>query len=402
MTISYNQTGQWGTSQFIVGPVGKAPYSTVALALAAADAAGGGTVYIQPGSYTESITWPAGISVQAASTGLEVYEVIITGNQIFSDTGNLSIQGVKFISPSGDAWTYSSVGGSSQVFLEFLNCYITAAGNGITASATGTNVVLRINNCFIFSTGIGVNITGSALFSDVFSTVSTAGHNSSALSLNGTGQEVDVNSCTYQANGVGSNCIYINNTSSLLAVASTNCTYEAANAAFYFNAPDIVVSIQDIFFCNGTYFAQSSGAYGRLLYASDVIAQGTSLVDPQITTQDLLVVPSQGSLSWSSISANQAMVTNHGYIVESGALTLSLPVVSSVGDSIGVALDAGISWTLTQGAGQSIKIGSEQTTIGSTGSLASTSSSGDLVILLCTVANTSWISTTSQGNFALT
>ena len=106
---------------------------------------------------------------------------------------------------------------------------------------------------------------------------------------------------------------------------------------------------------------------------------------------------SGGGISWSSIVANQTLAINNGYFVTSGALSLALPASSSVGDQLVVALRGGTSWTITQAAGQSISIGSNTTTVGAGGSLASTAN-GDCVRLVCHTANTGWFTESSMGN----
>lgn len=106
-------------------------------------------------------------------------------------------------------------------------------------------------------------------------------------------------------------------------------------------------------------------------------------------------------MNWTAITANTTLAACHGYIVESGALSLALPATSSVGDVIAVTLAQGTSWTITQAAGQQIRLGTYQTTVGASGSLMSTAL-GDSVSLVCTVANTSWMSYATQGNILIT
>jgi len=103
-------------------------------------------------------------------------------------------------------------------------------------------------------------------------------------------------------------------------------------------------------------------------------------------------------LGWQSISANQTLVINNGYFVTSGALTLTLPAVSSIGDNIRVELTAGTSWSIAQTAGQSIRAGTNVTTVGVAGSLTSTAS-GDCISLRCNVANTGWIVESGFGSW---
>lgn len=98
-----------------------------------------------------------------------------------------------------------------------------------------------------------------------------------------------------------------------------------------------------------------------------------------------------GGLTWTAIATSQTLVAGNGYFCTGGgALSLALPAVSAVGDTIAVTLDGSTSWTITQpNAGTQIRLGANQTTLGVGGSLAS-SAQGDVVYLVCQTANARW------------
>jgi hypothetical protein len=102
-------------------------------------------------------------------------------------------------------------------------------------------------------------------------------------------------------------------------------------------------------------------------------------------------IATAGALVWQKISANQTLQVNHGYICISpgGSLSLALPSTSSFGQIIEVTLDGATSFTITQGAGQQIRIGNQQTTSGAGGSLTSTAQ-GDTLRLICQTDNLKW------------
>ncbi len=105
--------------------------------------------------------------------------------------------------------------------------------------------------------------------------------------------------------------------------------------------------------------------------------------------------------AWSNTVSNTSMVVNVGYLCTGGGnLSLALPTTSVFGDEIEIALDGSTSFTITQAAGQQIRMGSSQSTLGSGGSLASTQQ-GDAIRLLCKVANTLWVSLSSEGNLTI-
>jgi hypothetical protein len=112
-----------------------------------------------------------------------------------------------------------------------------------------------------------------------------------------------------------------------------------------------------------------------------------------------ITINAVGLANWATITASQTMAVNKGYICVSpgGALNLLLPPVSSLGDVIEITLDGATSFAITQGAGQSIKIGSLATTIGVGGSLTSTQQ-GDSIRMVCQTANLRWNILSSMGN----
>ena len=111
---------------------------------------------------------------------------------------------------------------------------------------------------------------------------------------------------------------------------------------------------------------------------------------------------SSSSMTWSSISTNQTLSVNNGYFCVSpgGALSLALPGSSSVGDVIEVTLDGATSFTITQSAGQQIRLSSSSTTAGGGGSLASTAQ-GDSLRMICQTANLKWNVVSSMGNITI-
>jgi hypothetical protein len=102
---------------------------------------------------------------------------------------------------------------------------------------------------------------------------------------------------------------------------------------------------------------------------------------------------------WQTISASQTLSVRKGYfcIAPGGALSLLLPPVSVIGDIIEVTLDGATSFSITQGAGQSIRIGNISTTVGVGGSITSTQQ-GDTIYMVCQTANLRWNVLSMFGN----
>lgn len=149
-----------------------------------------------------------------------------------------------------------------------------------------------------------------------------------------------------------------------------------------------------------TNFVTNSGTAIPALNILNVLGSGAITTSGAGNT--ITIAISGSGLTWSTISASQALATNNGYICISpgGALALSLPAASSRGDVIEITLDGATSFAITQGAGQSIRIGNLTTTAGVGGSLTTTMQ-GDSIYLVCQTANLKWNVLSSMGNFTV-
>lgn len=168
-------------------------------------------------------------------------------------------------------------------------------------------------------------------------------------------------------------------------------------------------------FCDNLDFRGISPVVGQFTAAGQILIGTGSTPALTVSTitagSGISIVNGAGSITitatptaaftWSVIGASQALAVNKGYICTTGAaLSLSLPASSAVGNTIAVALKGSTSWTITQGAGQTIHIGSSSTTVGAGGTLASTAT-GDTITFVCMVANTTWICTSVVGNITV-
>ncbi len=109
-------------------------------------------------------------------------------------------------------------------------------------------------------------------------------------------------------------------------------------------------------------------------------------------------------LTWGAVTTDAAFTVNQGAINTKGAtlLTMTLPTTAAVGTQIaiqGTAASTG-GWRIAQNTAQNIQAGSMTTTIGTSGSLSS-SNVNDGIILVCTVANTTWNVIGPVGNWPI-
>lgn len=108
-----------------------------------------------------------------------------------------------------------------------------------------------------------------------------------------------------------------------------------------------------------------------------------------------------GRITWSTVGASGTLVINTGIICTAGAaLSFALPALSSIGDIIEITLNGSTSWAVTQAAGQRIRMGSTQTSLGIGGSLTSTAQ-GDSIRMVCYGTNLLWQILSSMGNITV-
>lgn len=134
----------------------------------------------------------------------------------------------------------------------------------------------------------------------------------------------------------------------------------------------------------------------RIQGASGVVTSGNA------ATYTVTITDTTSGFTWNDTTSSLTMSVGNGYYCSGGgALSLALPSTSVFGDEIAIILDGATSFTITQSAGQQVRLASSQTTLGATGSLASTAQ-GDQVTLVCKTANTIWSVVSVIGNLTVT
>lgn len=125
--------GGYPITPYVVGPVGQAGYTTIQAAINAANGAGGGAVFIQPGVYVENLTLFGDIQLVGA-----------VGNSDTNTAGNsVVIQGVHTPPVSG--------------YVSFTNLFFDTATDILNSAAAGTallvfeNCLVKITNGYMFN-----------------------------------------------------------------------------------------------------------------------------------------------------------------------------------------------------------------------------------------------------------
>jgi len=158
----------------------------------------------------------------------------------------------------------------------------------------------------------------------------------------------------------------------------------------------------------------SSNAITSLALTNGQLAIGSTGADPSAATLSagtgISISNGAGSitisgigagLTWSTITANQTAAINNGYVCnKSGTLVLTMPGTAAVGTVIAAA-----NLNTTNGT-QFLSANPGQLTLGiasataNTGTFTSTQL-GDMIFLVCVVANTTWFAYGVQGNWTV-
>ena len=183
---------------YVVGPAGEAGYQTIQSAINAANAAGGGTVYIQVGSYTENLTIYTGVSLFGVHVNVSYpfpvaqFQITITGNHTLA-VGNsplpIGIDTLNFVSSSNTFSTNASIPvgmiinnsnfratganvidipnllGSPNTYFVFQNSNI--FDGGLISTGSGPNVEILNSNLSINSNSPSIPVTGAWVLNGV-------------------------------------------------------------------------------------------------------------------------------------------------------------------------------------------------------------------------------------------
>lgn len=195
----------------MVGPVGQAGYQTIQAAINAANAAGGGIVYIQPGTYTENINVPdkvhliGSVFMQDYSSG---YPVIIHGTLTVDTSANPQSSYNNFFylffnPPTGDVFTFNTSGLFQSVAM-FYGCtlQVNQATKAVLSTDGFPTVYLDLCQCTsTISNGDLFALRGGARFNYVFARDTTFSTNESSYITPTAGSDIQyvLNNCIWNA-----------------------------------------------------------------------------------------------------------------------------------------------------------------------------------------------------------
>lgn len=174
------------TTPYVVGPVNVGTYQTVQAAVDAANAAGGGMVFIQPGTYTENLTLYTGIQLSSPSP----QSVTIVGVHLPPPTGTLNLNRITF--QSSTHVLSSTAAGTTTIIMEDCNVVVS---NGYTFNLLNWIGQIQCFNIENSGTNDGfINNTGRCAFYLFSSGMGNGSGNTATISGNTIlGQAVQVN-----------------------------------------------------------------------------------------------------------------------------------------------------------------------------------------------------------------
>ena len=393
-----NSSGQFGSSEITVNPsVGAAAFTTLTNANAYAATLGGGTIIVFPGTYNESVTWTANLTVIGSSTGtvtatsgLSTSPVIINGNQTYTGTGYLAFQNVAFTSSSGTAWSSTLPAASS---LSFSNSSIVNSGGAAIAisGANSATSVLNLNTVLVNGSTTGITATSNLL---AYANACRIVADNDSVTL-GTSVSFFSNDNTYVS--LLSNCIALTASSSSYS-SSLSSYFAPSGSGIEFSAAATAKSFYEQYDSDASdgYYADTSSSSGTFEYAFISLTGSAVSINPSI---DAIAVPVQGSgVIWSDVSASSTVAVNTGTFA-TAAIILTLPSAPSQGDICQFVIDTASGVTITANTGQFIRIGND---ISVSAGTAVSSAQGDALALVYRASDLTWFSQQTQGNWLVT
>lgn len=312
LTISPTISG-YPITPFVVGPVGSAGYQTIQSAIDAANANGGGTVYVQPGFYAENLIMHNNIYLVGVTVngGRNVnIQGVVSATDLTADFG---FQALSFNATGSDNCMELVCDTPSFVTCRISGCsFNSSSGSGIVASSTAVTLSLDIVTSELNCGGSTIDLTGASL------SIRYSNINNSAVSC----FEMNANSfmtafyCIVNAGNVGANLNDV--TANPIFV---NCFGSFVQEFMVFNAACQGILVATGFSCSATsgYFA--SGAAGTLVYGNLAILGSGSGISPGLT-QSVATQLAKGAEGTSSAVQGSSSFNTADFIVVDGFVSL--------------------------------------------------------------------------------
>jgi hypothetical protein len=389
---------------YIVSPGGLsdgASFTTIQSALNAANSDGGGIVYVQPGSYTESLTLFADTEVVGtpgnSDAGTAGNTVIITGVHTPPATGSFTFANVRLVSATH---VFSSaVAGSASLIIENSFIQITNGFLFNLANWTGTFVTYNIGEG---STNNGmVNNTGGATCFFISATHG-AGTGQTMVTTGPVIMEEVVLDCPWSAQtGTTIACDYVIFNATVTAANNSTgtfnwCRFSPGAVAALTMSSSASINIHNSII-NSSANPSIAGAGAGTLTLGDV----TYLDNSAFATT--IVLASKGTFARTPIYRDEAAtftarINSGSFITAGGNIILNLPATAADGDLVEVACTTANLVAVDAPVNNFIRIG---TLITSGGGTATSTQIGDSLSLRYRLADLTWYATSVIGTWVM-
>lgn len=411
--------GRFPITPYVVGPSGQAGYQTIQSAINAANAAGGGMVYVQPGTYTENLTFFDNIQVVSIEY-VNAPHTIIVGLHTPPLTGEIAIRGIVLQSAT-HIFSSNSAGSST---ISILECTFNITNGYIFNLPNWTGTGFNINDCGELSTNNGVvnNSGGAGFFSN---NCQIGAGSANTFTANGS-VRLDLTFLNCPA-AISASFLFINFalfgfTLTLSGTVFGNIFlgdfFPASGPAIIMNSsgninlfqttinssnnPAIAgtgigtLKISDVIFLDnantaGTLTLATAAwkPYSVALAAADQTKVGTCNFDSAsfaVAATGFVTLTGGGGFTWNDISGAFSPLKNNGYFI-TGTATGTLPAAPAQGDTVKFFVDTSQILTIQATAGKIIRFGNQVSS--AAGTFVSTAQ-GDSVELTYRESDTCW------------
>ena len=177
---SISTSASYPITPFVVGPSGQAGYQTIQSAINAANVAGGGTIYIQAGTYVENLILFDLVYLRGVAW-TDSASVIISGQHTAPATGTVQFEGL-FLSHATAIFNDNS---SKNVTFNIINTLINVT-NGTAFNVANFSGTMNLYDCVFISSNDSIfnNSSGSMTF-ETFDCALGIGSSTGNIQVNG-------------------------------------------------------------------------------------------------------------------------------------------------------------------------------------------------------------------------
>ncbi len=446
--------GRFPITPYVVGPVGQAGYQTIQSGINAANAAGGGMVYVQPGTYTENLiffsniqlfgdseqgTFIVGTHTPPSSGTLNINRVnLASATDIFfsaaAGTTAITVEDTTFNATNG--YTFNLPNWTSGGSIALFNIGVSGANDGGINNTGGTNV-------FLFEAGMGSGTLNTMTISGL--TIIDAGNIGAPLHTV-TGSNLTISNTNFtqavtlsnNTTGVFTMCYWSTGSSTPITMSSS-ASVSVLNSVINSSANPVIagsgagtLTLGSIDFLSGKIIANTltlassagflatnltnhsvvlgtgiaaisntnAGSDGQVLIgasgANPAFSNITSLggtISFTLGANSLNMDVVHEGLIWEDKGANFSAVANHGYFI-TGSCIATLPASPAQGDQVEFFVDGAFTVTITANTGQVIQLATNTSSVAGT---QANTASGDACTLVYRTVDLKWCAKSFVG-----